>query len=104
MFTALALAPDDPQVQFDYGEDLIRRGRHHEALGVLCKIYETLPDNIRFQIACAEARFFVGQNAEGINLATTVKKRISSGETIPENLKARAETLTARIPQVDQQR
>jgi tetratricopeptide (TPR) repeat protein len=102
LFTARALAPDDPQTKISYGEDLQSQGRQHAAAAALCKAYELQPDNIRFLVACGEAQFSDGRDAEGIALAKLVKIKIS-GRNLPAQFRQRAETLAVRSPSANPQ-
>lgn len=101
LLTGVAVVPNSAMLQSDYGEDLQRQGRNHDAMGPLRKAYEMQPDNIRFQVGLAEAEFNQGQTADGIKLATIVKDRMGNGEKLPGNIKQRAEKLISRVPAPD---
>ena len=101
LLTGVAVVPNSAMLQSDYGEDLQRQGRNHDAMVPLRKAYEMQPDNIRFQVGLAEAEFNQGQAADGIKLATIVKDRMGNGEKLPGNIKQRAEKLISRVPASD---
>jgi tetratricopeptide (TPR) repeat protein len=100
LFTAVAVVPESAWLQYSYGEDLKSQGRPHVAFIALCKAYEMQPDNILFQIACAEAEFSEGLNADGTALATIVQTRINSDINVPAKIKQRAAKLAAQIPAI----
>lgn len=97
LLTGVAMIPTSAMLQSDYGDDLQRQSRHHEALKVFRRAYEIQPDNLRFQIALGEAEFNLGHAAEGGKLAVIVKDRVGNGEKLPPNLGKRAEALAARV-------
>jgi predicted Zn-dependent protease len=101
LLTGVAMVPNSAMLQSDYGEDLQRQGRNYEAMGPLRKAYEMQPDNVRFQVALAEAEFNQGHTADGIRLSTIIKNRMSNGEKLPANIKQRADKLASRVPAPD---
>lgn len=97
LFTAVATVPRSAFLQFDYGDDLRKNGRSHDAIGPLRKAYGLQPDRLMFVIALAEAELSEGHNAEAFRLASAIKARVNSGEKIAENVKQRSDALIARL-------
>jgi tetratricopeptide (TPR) repeat protein len=97
LFTGVATVPRSAFLQFDYGEDLRKNGRPHDAVGPFRKAYGLQPDNLVFVIALADAELSEGRDAEALRLASIVKTRVSNGEKVAPNLKARSDAMIARL-------
>lgn len=97
LFNGVATVPGSANLQFDYGEDLRKNGRSHDAIGPLRKAYGLEPDRLGFVIALAEVELNEGHDAEALRLAAIIKARVSSGEKVAQNFKPRSDALIARL-------
>lgn len=97
LFTGVATVPRSAFLQFDYGENLRKNGRQHDAIGPLRKAYGLQPDNLMFLIGLAEVELGEGHDAEALRMASIVKMRVNSGEKVAQNFKQRADALISRL-------